>query len=122
MKILVVDDELDVQELYKQRFRKEIRSNELTILFATSAKEALEILGQMHPMDIVLLLSDINMPGMTGLDLLKLAKAEYPWLTIYMITAYGDDESREKAKQLGAKEYLTKPIDFSLLHQKIFAA
>ena len=120
MKILVVDDERDIQELYLQRFRKEIRNGDINFLFAFSGNEALEVMATLHPMDVVMLLSDINMPGMTGFDLLKIAKEKYPWLTIFMVSAYGDESNMGKAKMLGAAEFFTKPVDFTLLRQKIF--
>ncbi|HYV93430.1 MAG TPA: response regulator [Chitinophagales bacterium] len=121
MKILVVDDERDIEQLYIQRFRKEIRSGEITILFAFSGSEALELMSHLHPMDVVLLLSDINMPGMTGFDLLKVAKEKYPYITIFMVSAYGDESNAGKAKTLGADDFFTKPVDFKLLRQKIFS-
>ena len=121
MKILVVDDERDVEQLYLQRFRKEIRSGEIAILFAFSGTEALELMSQLHPMDVVLLLSDINMPGMTGFDLLKVAQEKYPYITIFMVSAYGDESNAGKAQDLGADDFFTKPVDFKLLRQKIFS-
>ena len=121
MKILVVDDERDIKELYLQRFRKEIRNGDISFMFAFSGNEALDVMGTLHPMDVVLLLSDINMPGMTGFDLLKIAKEKYPWLTIFMVSAYGDESNVGKAKTLGASEFFTKPVDFTLLRQKIFS-
>ncbi len=120
MKILVVDDEIDIQDLYLQRFRKEIRSGELELLFAFSGKEALGVMETMHPMDVVLLLSDINMPGMTGFDLLKLVKEKYSYLTVFMVSAYGDVSNMSKATELGANDFITKPVDFALLREKIF--
>ena len=120
MKILVVDDERDVEALYRQRFRKEIRSGELNLLFAFSASEALELMSHLDPMDVVLLLSDINMPGMTGFDLLKIVKEKYPLLNAFMVSAYGDEENMTRAKTLGADDFITKPVDFNLLRQKIF--
>src|SRR5438874_13400707 len=121
MKILVVDDERDIQELYMQRFRKEIRNGDISFLFAFSGNEALDLMAILHPMDVVMLLSDINMPGMTGFDLLKIAKEKYPWLSIFMVSAYGDESNMGKAKTLGAAEFFTKPVDFTLLRQKIFS-
>lgn len=120
MKILVVDDEQDIEQLYRQRFRKEIRSGELNLLFAFSVPEALEVMSQLDPMDVVLLLSDINMPGMTGFDLLKIAREKYPFLTVFIVSAYGDSANITKAKTLGADDFVTKPVDFNLLRQKIF--
>ena len=121
MKILVVDDEHDIKELYLQRFRKEIRNGDVSFLFAFSGSEALDLMATLHPMDVVLLLSDINMPGMTGFDLLKVAKEKYPWLTIFIVSAYGDESNMGKAKTLGALEFFTKPVDFTLLREKIFS-
>ena len=120
MKILVVDDEQDVEQLYRQRFKKEVRSGELNLLFAFSVSEALETMSHLDPMDVVLLLSDINMPGMTGFDLLKIVKERYPFLAVFMVSAYGDVENITKAKTLGADDFITKPVDFNLLRQKIF--
>ena len=120
MKILVVDDEQDVEQLYRQRFRKEISSGKWKLLFAFSVQEALDVMSHLDPMDVVLLLSDINMPGMTGFDLLKMAREKYPFLTIFMVSAYGDQENMTKAKALGAADFITKPVDFNLLRQKIF--
>ena len=120
MKVLVVDDEKDIEQLYKQMFRKEIRSGEITLMFAFSAQEALDLMGTLHPMDIVLLLSDINMPGMSGLDLLAIVKKKYPYLNVFMVSAYGDRGNLDKAKQNGADDFLTKPVDFTLLREKIF--
>jgi len=120
MKILVVDDERDIEQLYRQPFRKEIRSGELNLLFAFSVSEALELMSHLDPMDVVLLLSDINMPGMTGFDLLKIVKEKYPFLTAFMVSAYGDEANLTRAKNLGADDFVTKPVDFNLLRQKIF--
>jgi len=116
MKILVVDDEKDVQVLFQQRFRKEIRNNKLDFVFAFSGEEALQKLKTMHQ-EVVLILSDINMPGMSGLELLEKIKKNYlnPPPKVMMITAYGDDENRQTAKRLGADKFLTKPLDFILL-------
>ena len=120
MKILVVDDEKDVQVLFEQRFRKEIKSNEIKFVFAFSGEEALTYLNQ-HEHEAVLILSDINMPGMSGLDLLGHIKQKYfkPPPVVMMITAYGDAENYNIAKQLGADDFLTKPVDFTLLKEKL---
>ncbi|MGK2860953.1 MAG: response regulator [Chitinophagaceae bacterium] len=122
MKILVVDDERDVKMLFEQRFRKEIRIEELQFVFAFSGEEALNAMKSMDH-EAVLILSDINMPGMTGLDLLKIIKKTYlqPPPIGMMITAYGDDENRKTAKNLGADDFLTKPLDFALLKFKLKA-
>ncbi len=120
MKILVVDDERDVQLLFQQRFRKEIKSGNLDFVFAFSGEEALRI---MHDMEhkAVLILSDINMPGMSGLELLEKIRKDYekPPPIVMMITAYGDRDNRENAERLGADDFLTKPLDFSLLKDKL---
>ena len=123
MKILVVDDEQDVKILFQQRFRKEIKNQELNFLFAFSGEEALEKLDAMQH-DSVLILSDINMPGMSGLELLEKIKKEYlkPPPVVMMITAYGDQENFDTAKRLGADDFLTKPVDFKLLKEKLILA
>lgn len=122
MKILVVDDEMDMQTLFEQRFRREIRSHEMIFAFAHSGEEALGFLKQ-HLHEAVLILSDINMPGMSGLDLLREIKKTYenPPPIVMMITAYGDPENYNQAIKLGADDFLTKPIDFSLLKGKLKA-
>ncbi|WP_282121752.1 response regulator [Algibacter mikhailovii] len=116
MKILVVDDEKDMQSLFKQRFRKEIKNEELDFMFALSGEEALNTLNTIKQ-EAVLILSDINMPGMSGLELLEQIKKSYvsPPPVVMMITAYSDDENYKTAKQLGADDFLTKPIDFKYL-------
>lgn len=119
MKLLFVDDEPDVVQLYSMSFRKEVKSGEYELLFASSASEALDVMGNLQPMDVVLLMSDINMPGQTGFDLLQLAKGKYPWVKICMVSAYGDKENYEKAKQLGADGFITKPVDFVVMKTKI---
>jgi two-component system chemotaxis response regulator CheY len=122
MKILVVDDEKDVQTLFEQRFRKEIKAGEVNFDFAFSGEEALTYLNQ-HEQEAVLILSDINMPGMSGLDLLEQIKKKYhkPPPVVMMITAYGDAENFNTAKQLGADDFLTKPVDFTALKEKLKA-
>jgi CheY-like chemotaxis protein len=120
MKILVVDDEKDIQTLFEQRFRREIRDKHVEFVFAFSGEEALGYLNG-HEHEAVLILSDINMPGMSGLDLLRHIKQKYhePPPVVMMITAYGDAENFIIAQQLGADDFLTKPVDFSLLKQKL---
>ena len=120
MKILVVDDEADVQPLFIQRFRKEIKSGEFDFSFALSGEEALNYLHSAHS-EIVLILSDINMPGMTGIELLSRIRHEYetPPPVVMMITAYGDEENRTQAMTNGANDFLTKPLDFNLLKEKL---
>ncbi|WP_153801177.1 response regulator [Foetidibacter luteolus] len=120
MKILVVDDEPDVKSLFEQRFRKEIRSGEMIFAFASSGEEALEYISiNMH--NSVLILSDINMPGMSGLELLKKIKQQHlkPPPFVMMLTAYGDAENYSAAMQLGADDFLTKPLDFIVLKDKL---
>lgn len=120
MKILVVDDEQDVKILFQQRFRKEIRREELNFVFAFSGEEALTIMKTMKQ-EAVLILSDINMPGMSGLELLETIKKNYfkPPPVVMMITAYGDDENRNTSIRLGADDFLTKPLDFNILKTKL---
>lgn len=120
MKILVVDDEQDVQVLFEQRFRKEIKNGEFSFVFAFSGEEALTYLKN-HEQEAVLILSDINMPGMSGLQLLEEIKQKYykPPPVVMMITAYGDAENFNIAKQLGADDFLTKPVDFTVLKEKL---
>lgn len=120
MKILVVDDEKDIKTLFEQRFRKEIRNNQAEFVFAFSGEEALEILDKLDH-EAVLILSDINMPGMSGLELLKHIKEKFrtPPPVVMMITAYGDAENRKTAEDLGADDFLTKPVDFSILKEKL---
>jgi len=122
MKILVVDDEKDVQVLFEQRFRKEIKGGDMNFVFAFSGEEALNYLNQ-HVHEAVLILSDINMPGMSGLDLLKHIKQKHrePPPVVMMITAYGDSENYNSAMKLGADDFLTKPLEFSLLKEKLKA-
>lgn len=122
MKILVVDDEKDVQILFEQRFRREIKNGEMEFVFAYSGEEALKYLTQ-HAHEAVLILSDINMPGMTGLELLKQIKEKHhePPPVVMMITAYGDAENYNSAMKLGADDFLTKPLEFTLLKEKLKA-
>ena len=119
MKVMVVDDEADVRALFEQRFRKEVRAGKIEFYFALSAQEALSFLDT-HEED-VLILSDINMPGMNGLDLLKIVKAKHRHLKVFMITAYGDEEYHRRAVAYGCDDYLTKPIDFAVLKEKLLA-
>lgn len=120
MKILVVDDEADVQPLFLQCFRKEIRNHVLDFDFAFSGEQALEYLKDKHS-EVVLILSDINMPGMSGIELLGKIRHDYdnPPPLVMMITAYGDEETHKNALQLGANDFLTKPLDFNLLKEKL---
>lgn len=120
MKILVVDDEADVQPLFLQRFRKEIKNGEFDFSFALSGEEALSYLHDKHS-EVVLILSDINMPGMSGIELLTRIRHEYetPPPVVMMITAYGDEENHNQAMKNGANDFLTKPLDFNLLKEKL---
>jgi CheY-like chemotaxis protein len=120
MKILVVDDERDIQMLFEQRFRRELRAGTVELAFAFSGEEALSYLSDHHH-EAVLILSDINMPGMSGLELLNLIKQRYenPPPVVMMITAYGDAENYNKAMELGADDFLTKPLDFNILKEKL---
>ena len=121
-KILVVDDEADVRLLFEQRFRREIREGVFSFSFAFSGEEALSYLEQEpHYSEVVLILSDINMPGMSGLELLRLIKKDHPIPPplVMMITAYADAESYNKAMELGANDFLSKPLDFATLKQKL---
>lgn len=122
MKILVVDDEKDIQVLFQQQFRKEIRNQEMEFVFAYSGEDALACLREMDH-EAVLILSDINMPGMNGLELLRLIKEKHhePPPVVMMITAYGDQENYNTAMRLGADDFLTKPLDFSTLKEKLKA-
>jgi len=119
MKILIVDDERDVETLFRQKFRKEIRNNQLELKFAFSGKEALDLLLHQQPPEVVYVFSDINMPGMTGLELLDQIKQKFPKICVSMISAYGDTENYNKAMDSGAKEFFTKPIDFESLRKEI---
>lgn len=121
MKILVVDDEQDVKVLFQQCFRREIKKGEMSFVFAFSAEEALEYLKTYLPKS-VLILSDINMPGMSGLELIEQINASYenpP--SVIMISAYGDAKNYNEAKNLGVEEFLTKPVDFKYLKEKLKA-
>jgi CheY-like chemotaxis protein len=120
MKILVVDDERDIKILFEQRFRKEIREKSMDFAFAFSGEEALECIEK-HQHEAVLILSDINMPGMSGLELLDKIKHKVliPPPFVMMITAYGDEENYKRAMELGADDFLTKPLDFNALKEKI---
>jgi CheY-like chemotaxis protein len=121
IRIMVVDDEKDIEPLFKQRFRNEIKNGDLDFYFAFSAEEALKYLNTARAADIVLILSDINMPGMNGIELLRIIKKDYAHLKVFMITAYDDKEKHEQAFEFGASEYLTKPIDFENLKKTIFS-
>jgi len=117
--ILVVDDEPDVEILFRQQFRRDLRSGRFTMEFAQSAEAALQCIDDADGVSIILILSDINMPGMTGLELLPKAKAARPNVPVIMVTAYGDAETRRKALEGGAEALFTKPIDFGVLRGEI---
>jgi CheY-like chemotaxis protein len=117
--ILVVDDEPDVASLFQQQFRRELRSGRFLMKFASSASEALERIAVPDDANLILVFSDINMPGMSGLELLPRIREARPDVPVIMITAYGDDETRRKAFEGGAAGLLTKPIDFAALRQEV---
>lgn len=119
MKILIVDDERDVEDLFRQKFRKEIRNEGLLIEFAFSGQQALDILGSENPPQVVYVFSDINMPGMSGLELLTSIKERFPMIQVSMISAYGDQANYKKAMDSGAKGFFTKPVDFEALRSEI---
>ena len=119
VKLLVVDDEQDVEMLFRQKFRKEIRKGLLELQFAFSGQDAIDILKSNEPPEIMYIFSDINMPGMSGIELLKKVKTEYPNIKVSMISAYGDKENYDRAMESGAKEFFTKPIDFNSLKDEI---
>jgi len=115
----VVDDEPDVADLFRQRFRREARDGTYVMHFAASGDEALQRLaGEIRP-ELIVILSDINMPGMDGLTLLGEVKKRFPALPVMMVTAYGDNERRRRASDLGAAEFLTKPVDFDRLKEQL---
>jgi CheY-like chemotaxis protein len=117
--ILVVDDEADVAELFRQQFRREVRQGDYVMHFAQTAEEALGKLDDGIRPELIVVLSDINMPGMDGLGLLRKVKEQHADLPVIMVTAYGDDERRRKAVEFGAAEFVTKPVDFNLLKQQL---
>ncbi len=119
-KILVVDDEIDIKPLFEQRFRREIRKGEIDFTFAFSGEEALNYM-EAHASEVVLILSDINMPGMSGIELLKRIRADHPspHPMVMMVTAYSDDDYYHQALSNGADDFLTKPLDFTKLKEKL---
>jgi CheY-like chemotaxis protein len=119
MKFLVVDDEKDVEMLFRQKLRKEIRSGAIELVFAFSGQEALDILESTQPPEVMYIFSDINMPGMSGLQLLEKVKTLFPQIQVSMISAYGDSDNHNKAMSSGAKEFFTKPIDFESLKYEV---
>src|ERR1700726_2076141 len=117
--ILVVDDEPDVPDLFRQRFRREARQGMYVLHFAASGEEALgQLAGGIEP-ELIVILSDINMPGMDGLELLRVVKERWPELPVMMVTAYGDDDRRRRASEYGAVEFITRPVDFDHLKAQL---
>ena len=121
LRILVVDDEEDVELLFRQRFRKEANEGKVNLHFANSGAAALLELEEVDNQDIIIILSDINMPGMTGLELLEKIKHKYPNKKVMMISAYGNEQYMNEAQQKGADDFFTKPVDFKLLKEKILS-
>jgi CheY-like chemotaxis protein len=119
--VLVVDDEPDVEVLFRQQFRRDLRAQRFVMDFASSAPDALARVGSPTEHSLILILSDINMPGMTGLEMLPKVKEMRPEVPVIMITAYGDADTKRKALENGATDLLTKPIDFAALRQEIDA-
>jgi CheY-like chemotaxis protein len=117
--VLVVDDEPDIEALFRQQFRRDLRAQRFVMDFASSASDALARVGSNIEHSLILILSDINMPGMTGLEMLPKVKQMRPEVPVIMITAYGDADTRRKALENGATDLLTKPIDFVALRQEI---
>jgi CheY-like chemotaxis protein len=117
--ILVVDDEPDVEMLFRQQFRRDLRAGRFTMNFSQSATAALQSIAEAGSASLILILSDINMPGMSGLELLPKAKAVRPDVPVIMITAYGDADTKRKALESGAEDLFTKPIDFLMLRNEI---
>jgi CheY-like chemotaxis protein len=115
----VVDDEPDVEDLFRQQFRRDIRAGRFTMEFAESGDSALQKISDANAVPLILILSDVNMPGMSGLELLPKAKASRPDVPVIMITAYGDSDTRRRALEGGAEALLTKPIDFTALSSEI---
>ena len=117
--ILVVDDEPDVADLFRQRFRHEERQGTYVMHFAASGADALDLLGEEIQPTLIAVLSDINMPGMDGLELLAEIKQRFPDLPVMMVTAYGDDDRRRRARDLGALDFISKPVDFNQLKEQL---
>jgi DNA-binding NtrC family response regulator len=117
--VLIVDDEADVAELFRQRFRREVRQGVCVLHFTDSAEGALEKLADGINPQLIVILSDINMPGTDGLVLLREIKERWPEYPVIMVTAYGDEERRRRASEFGAAEFLTKPVDFDFLKQQL---
>ena len=120
MKIMIVDDERDIEFLFRQEFRKEVKQGLVELCYAFSGSEALEYLNIHNSPEVVCILSDINMPGMTGLELLKTVKDNFPHIRVSMITAYGDEYNYNTAMSTGAEHYFIKPIDFGKVKKEVF--
>lgn len=120
MLVLVVDDETDMEMLFQQKFRRELREKKFALHFVHSGEAALQFLENQNPTELVLILSDINMPGMTGIELLKRIREKYERQKVFLVTAYGDDSNRQQALAAGADDYVHKPIDFDDLRKKMF--
>jgi CheY-like chemotaxis protein len=119
MRLMVVDDETDVQFLFQQKFRKEIKAGEVQIHYELNGRLALEFIQSADNGSSYFILTDINMPEMNGIELLKEIKSRYPKMKVIMITAYGNEHDLNIAKKLGADDYLTKPLEFSMLKEKL---
>ncbi|MGH7601343.1 MAG: response regulator [bacterium] len=120
MIVLVVDDEQDVEMLFQQKFRREIKEGKFVFQFAASGEKALQFLENHHATELVLILSDINMPGMTGLELLKRIKEQHGQQKVFLVTAYGDDYNYQQALAAGADDFVSKPIEFDDLKKKMY--
>ena len=121
IRVLVVDDETDIEPMFRQKFRKEIKKQKISFYFAFSAAESLTYLESPDVREnLTAILSDINMPGMSGLEMLREIKTKYPQLAVLMLTAYSDDQNRKTARDYGASGFLNKPVDFSLLKETLF--
>ena len=119
VRILVADDEPDMQELFQQHFRREIRRGDYRFEFALSGESALEVLEERTPPPVVVVLSDVNMPGMSGIDLLAEIRRSWPEVNVFMITAYGDRATEARAADLGAARFIAKPVDFTRLKNEL---
>jgi len=117
--ILAVDDETDVADLFRQHFRREVRQGQYVLHFACSGEDALDKLARGIEPQLIVILSDINMPGMDGITLLREIKERRPDLPVMMVTAYGDEERRRRASEYGAAEFITKPVDFDFLKAQL---
>ena len=115
VRILVVDDEPDIADLFRQQFRREAKAGIYALHFAHSVVEALDRIASETQPELMVILSDINMPGMDGLTLLARTRVQWPEIPVVMVTAYGDEERRRRAEEIGAAEFITKPVDFALL-------